>query len=202
VICRLFVPTIMRVAPGGICPRSPPAPPGGSGGGGGIGGAPFQPVLHCGADALVRAGLPGPAPPVEEKPLRAPEGPRCPLEPKSRRRRRPPRTSGGLQPGIVADRIAPPVKRLPALTVRRVGDAATGAAFCARIYRLFGRYTPNSEWRKPLPGRARRQAVRQNTRAAVPLDGARERPPGNPFRLESARSQLGVSFSPAWRLRR
>ncbi|MEI9973652.1 MAG: hypothetical protein WDO73_17355 [Ignavibacteriota bacterium] len=33
-------------------------------------------------------------------------------------------------PGMVADRIAPPVKRLPAVTVRRVTDAATRAAFC------------------------------------------------------------------------
>ena len=34
-------------------------------------------------------------------------------------------------PGMVADRIVPPVKPLPALTVRRVEDAATRAAFCA-----------------------------------------------------------------------
>jgi ribosomal protein S18 acetylase RimI-like enzyme len=34
-------------------------------------------------------------------------------------------------PGMVADRIAPPVKPLPTLTVRRVSDAATRAAFCA-----------------------------------------------------------------------
>ena len=34
-------------------------------------------------------------------------------------------------PGMVADRIAPPVKPLPTLTVRRVGDTATRAAFCA-----------------------------------------------------------------------
>ena len=34
-------------------------------------------------------------------------------------------------PGMVADRIAPPMKPLPAVTVRRVGDAATRAAFCA-----------------------------------------------------------------------
>ena len=34
-------------------------------------------------------------------------------------------------PGMVADRIAPPVKPLPALTVRRVGDTATREAFCA-----------------------------------------------------------------------
>ena len=33
-------------------------------------------------------------------------------------------------PGMVADRIAPPVKPLPELMVRRVGDAATRAAFC------------------------------------------------------------------------
>jgi ribosomal protein S18 acetylase RimI-like enzyme len=32
---------------------------------------------------------------------------------------------------MVADRIAPPVKPLPTLTVRRVSDAATRAAFCA-----------------------------------------------------------------------
>jgi ribosomal protein S18 acetylase RimI-like enzyme len=34
-------------------------------------------------------------------------------------------------PGMVADRVAPPVKPLPAVTVRRVGDAGTRAAFCA-----------------------------------------------------------------------
>ena len=34
-------------------------------------------------------------------------------------------------PGMVADRIAPPVRALPALTVRRVGDTATRQAFCA-----------------------------------------------------------------------
>jgi ribosomal protein S18 acetylase RimI-like enzyme len=34
-------------------------------------------------------------------------------------------------PGMVAERIAPPVKPLPALTVRRVADAATRGAFCA-----------------------------------------------------------------------
>jgi ribosomal protein S18 acetylase RimI-like enzyme len=34
-------------------------------------------------------------------------------------------------PGMVADRIAPPVKPLPALTVRRVADTATREAFCA-----------------------------------------------------------------------
>jgi ribosomal protein S18 acetylase RimI-like enzyme len=34
-------------------------------------------------------------------------------------------------PGMVADRIAPPVKPLPAVTVRRVGDAATRNDFCA-----------------------------------------------------------------------
>jgi ribosomal protein S18 acetylase RimI-like enzyme len=34
-------------------------------------------------------------------------------------------------PGMVAERIAPPVKPLPRLTVRRVGDAATRADFCA-----------------------------------------------------------------------
>jgi ribosomal protein S18 acetylase RimI-like enzyme len=33
-------------------------------------------------------------------------------------------------PGMVAERIAPPVKPLPALTVRRVSDTATRAAFC------------------------------------------------------------------------
>ena len=33
-------------------------------------------------------------------------------------------------PGMVADRLAPPVKPLPALMVRRVGDAATRGAFC------------------------------------------------------------------------
>lgn len=34
-------------------------------------------------------------------------------------------------PGMVAERIAPPVKPLPLVTVRRVGDAATRAAFCS-----------------------------------------------------------------------
>jgi ribosomal protein S18 acetylase RimI-like enzyme len=34
-------------------------------------------------------------------------------------------------PGMVAESIAPPVKPLPAVTVRRVADAATRAAFCA-----------------------------------------------------------------------
>ena len=34
-------------------------------------------------------------------------------------------------PGMVAERIAPPVKPLPTLTVRRVGDTATREAFCA-----------------------------------------------------------------------
>lgn len=33
-------------------------------------------------------------------------------------------------PGMVAERIAPPVHALPALTVRRVGDTATRDAFC------------------------------------------------------------------------
>jgi len=34
-------------------------------------------------------------------------------------------------PGMVTDRVAPPVKPLPAVTVRRVGDTATREAFCA-----------------------------------------------------------------------
>ncbi len=34
-------------------------------------------------------------------------------------------------PGMVADRIAPPLKPLPALAVRRVGDASTRLDFCA-----------------------------------------------------------------------
>ena len=34
-------------------------------------------------------------------------------------------------PGMVAESIAPPVKPLPTLTVRRVGDTATREAFCA-----------------------------------------------------------------------
>jgi ribosomal protein S18 acetylase RimI-like enzyme len=34
-------------------------------------------------------------------------------------------------PGMVADGIAPPARPLPALTIRRVGDAATRADFCA-----------------------------------------------------------------------
>jgi ribosomal protein S18 acetylase RimI-like enzyme len=33
-------------------------------------------------------------------------------------------------PGMVAERIAPPVKPLPALEIRRVGDTATREAFC------------------------------------------------------------------------
>ena len=34
-------------------------------------------------------------------------------------------------PGMLAERIAPPAKPLPAVTVRRVGDMATRDAFCA-----------------------------------------------------------------------
>src|SRR4051812_34469472 len=34
-------------------------------------------------------------------------------------------------PGMLAERILPPVKRLPRLVVKRVGDAATREAFCA-----------------------------------------------------------------------
>jgi ribosomal protein S18 acetylase RimI-like enzyme len=34
-------------------------------------------------------------------------------------------------PGMVADRLAPPVKPLPCVTVRRVTDAATRTAFCS-----------------------------------------------------------------------
>ena len=34
-------------------------------------------------------------------------------------------------PGMVAERIAPPVNALPAMNVRRVGDAATREAFCS-----------------------------------------------------------------------
>jgi ribosomal protein S18 acetylase RimI-like enzyme len=34
-------------------------------------------------------------------------------------------------PGMVAESLAPPVKRLPAVTVRRVSDVATRTAFCA-----------------------------------------------------------------------
>ncbi len=34
-------------------------------------------------------------------------------------------------PGMVAERIAPPVRPLPRLEIRRVGDAATREAFCA-----------------------------------------------------------------------
>ena len=40
------------------------------------------------------------------------------------------RNSANL-PGMVAERILPPVKPLPALEIRRVGDAATRDGFCA-----------------------------------------------------------------------
>jgi ribosomal protein S18 acetylase RimI-like enzyme len=58
------------------------------------------------------------------------------MEPRARRRSRQVFERNGLRfsvelPGMVAERIAPPVKPLPALEIRRVGDAATRAAFCA-----------------------------------------------------------------------
>ena len=58
------------------------------------------------------------------------------LEARARRRSRQIFERHGLRhsvdlPGMVAERILPPVKPLPKLEIRRVGDAATRDAFCA-----------------------------------------------------------------------
>jgi ribosomal protein S18 acetylase RimI-like enzyme len=58
------------------------------------------------------------------------------IEAKARRRSRQIFERHGLRhsvdlPGMVAERILPPVKPLPRLEIRRVGDAATRDAFCA-----------------------------------------------------------------------
>ena len=58
------------------------------------------------------------------------------LEARARRRSRQVFEKHGLRhsvdlPGMVAERILPPVKDLPKLEIRRVGDAATRDAFCA-----------------------------------------------------------------------
>ncbi|MGA9626126.1 MAG: GNAT family N-acetyltransferase [Bryobacteraceae bacterium] len=58
------------------------------------------------------------------------------LEARARRRSRQIFQRHGLRhtvdlPGMVAERILPPVKPLPNLEIRRVGDAATRDAFCA-----------------------------------------------------------------------
>jgi GNAT superfamily N-acetyltransferase len=58
------------------------------------------------------------------------------LAPRVRKRSRQIFENHGLRhsvdlPGMVAERIAPPVKPLPAMEVRRVGDTATQDAFCA-----------------------------------------------------------------------
>lgn len=58
------------------------------------------------------------------------------IEPRARKRSRQLFDRYGLRhsldlPGMVAERILPPVKVLPRLTVRRVCDAATSDAFCA-----------------------------------------------------------------------
>ncbi len=57
------------------------------------------------------------------------------MEPRASRRSRQIFERNGLRfsvelPGMVAERIAPPVKPLPALEIHRVADAATRAAFC------------------------------------------------------------------------
>ena len=57
------------------------------------------------------------------------------LEPRARRRSRQIFERNGLRfsvdlPGMVAEHIAPPVKPLPVLEVRRVADETTRAAFC------------------------------------------------------------------------
>ncbi len=57
------------------------------------------------------------------------------LEPRARRRSREVFERQGLRhsvdlPGMVAERVAPPVKPLPKLEIRRVHDAATRDAFC------------------------------------------------------------------------
>ena len=58
------------------------------------------------------------------------------MDPKTRKKSRQIFERHGLRhsvdlPGMVAERIAPPVKPLPVLQVRRVGDTATRDAFCA-----------------------------------------------------------------------
>lgn len=58
------------------------------------------------------------------------------LEPKARRRSKQVFEKHGLRhsvdlPGMVAERIHPPVRQLPPIAVRRVSDAATRDAFCA-----------------------------------------------------------------------
>ena len=58
------------------------------------------------------------------------------LQSKTRRRSRRIFENEGLHhavdlPGMVAERLSPPVHRLPALNVRRVGDPNTRAAFCS-----------------------------------------------------------------------
>lgn len=58
------------------------------------------------------------------------------MESKIRRRSRRIFERSGLRhsvdlPGMIADRIAPPVHSLPAMEIRRVGDASTRDAFCA-----------------------------------------------------------------------
>ena len=57
------------------------------------------------------------------------------MDPRARRRSRQVLERNGLRfsvelPGMVAERIAPPVKPLPALEVHRVGGPATVSAFC------------------------------------------------------------------------
>ena len=58
------------------------------------------------------------------------------LEPRARRRSREVFERNGLRhavdlPGMVAESVAPPLKPLPRVDVRRVGDRATRDAFCA-----------------------------------------------------------------------
>jgi len=58
------------------------------------------------------------------------------MEPRARRRSRQVFERHGLRhsvdlPGMIAERILPPVRPLPYLEVRRVGDAATREAFCS-----------------------------------------------------------------------
>lgn len=58
------------------------------------------------------------------------------LEPRARRRSRQVFEKHGLRhstdlPGMVAERILPPVRPLPRMEVRRVGDGGTREAFCA-----------------------------------------------------------------------
>lgn len=58
------------------------------------------------------------------------------MDPRTRRKSRQIFERRGLRhsvdlPGMIAERVAPPLKRLPSLTVRRVGDMATRDAFCS-----------------------------------------------------------------------